>query len=196
MSLICQQYNYKLCHEGPIFSLCPSSFSLSLSLSFSLSPNSRLQIAQFPETPPPENRPPKTSKLTASLISSLCSSVNWFCSSLSFSNRSLSRSRRAFSRCCWVVDAPKVGAIERSGSLPRLVGYDREGKDGWAEDAIRMSLASCNEKNYDCGVEFAEAWLVSRLNRDLGRVDAKGFKPLSIVGVDILELTCEGRIMD
>ena len=62
-------------------------------------------------------------KHTASLISSLCSSVNWFCSSRSnrsFSARSRSRSRRAFSRCCWVVEAPKGAPRVRSGSLPRL----------------------------------------------------------------------------
>lgn len=76
---------------------------------------------------------------TASLISSRCSSVNWFCSSrssLSFSARSRSRSSLWFSLCCAAVDAPNAGPIERSGSLPRLVPYCRDGNAGCAEEAI------------------------------------------------------------
>ena len=67
--------------------------------------------------------------LTASFISSRCSSVSWFCSSLSsrsFSARSRSRSCRWASRVCSAVEAPKGGFRERSGSLPRW----REGKVG------------------------------------------------------------------
>ena len=76
---------------------------------------------------------------TASLISSLCSSVNWFCSSrssLSFSARSRSRSSLWFSLCWAAVDAPNAVPIERSGSLPRLVPYCRDGNAGCAEEAI------------------------------------------------------------
>ena len=87
-------------------------------------------------------------KHTASLISSLCSSVNWFCSSRSnrsFSARSRSRSRRAFSRCCWVVEAPNGAPRVRSGSLPRLEVYGREGKEGCDEDAIYLDLECMEE---------------------------------------------------
>ena len=77
---------------------------------------------------------------TASLISSLCSSVSWLIgsrlsrSSRSCSRRSRSRSCRWASRCCCAVDAPNAPARARSGSLPRAPLKGRAGNVGWAEE--------------------------------------------------------------
>ena len=58
--------------------------------------------------------------------------------------------------------------MERSGSLPRLLGYPRDGKVGWVEDAMG--------KDYFCGTKdrFGVVGLAELLNSEcdggLGRV--------------------------
>ena len=79
-----------------------------------------------------------------------------------------------------MVDAPKVGAIERSGSLPRLLEYPRDGKDGWVEDAIEEGLFVL--RGFTVVVLSNLLALQCVLGSRLRTRRAKGLKPLSMVG--------------
>ena len=72
--------------------------------------------------------------------------------------------------------------MERSGSLPRLLAYPRDGKDGWAEDAIVERLF-CIERVYGSGVvALVRALKFGELGSRAGTRRAKGLRPLSMAG--------------